>query len=81
MEPFEIALIALVFIVIIAIPLLKKFIVYQFISLVTVAFIIGSLFNEIFKTSGIDIQSSVLLILLVGGLVYNSIKFYKKNVA
>ena len=81
MEPFEIALIALVFIVIIAIPLLKKFIVYQFISLVTVAFIIGSLFNEIFKTSGMDIQSSVLLILLVGGLVYNSIKFYKKNVA
>ena len=81
MEPFEIALIALVFIVIIAIPLLKKFIVYQFISLVIVAFIIGSLFNEIFKTSGMDIQSSVLLILLVGGLVYNSIKFYKKNVA
>jgi len=81
MEPFEIILIALVFIAAILIPFLKKFIAFQFISLVSVAFIIGNLFNEIIKTSELDIQSSVLLILLVGGLVYNSIKFYKKNIA
>jgi len=81
MEPYEIALIVLVLIIIIAIPFLKKFVVYQFISLVIGAFLIGYLFNEIFKTSGMSLQSSVLLILLVGGTVYNSIKFYKKNVA
>ena len=81
MDTFEIIIVIFVFIVIIFIPFLKKSIVYQFISLVIVAFIIGSLFNELIKTSEIDIQSSVLLILLMGGLVYNSIKFYKKNVA
>lgn len=81
MSILEILLVGLVFIIIITIPFLKKFIVFQFVSLVVVVFIVGSLFNEIYRLSRMNIQSIILLLLLIGGLVFNSIKFYKNIIA
>lgn len=80
MELFEIALIAIVFLAIIVIPLLRKFIIFQFISLVLVAFIFGFLFIETLIVIGLNIQNSILLILLTGGLIYQSMRFYRANI-
>ncbi len=79
MGPLEITLITILIIYIIAIPFLKKFLIYQYISLVISSFIIGYLFNEIVYLKGLDQTGAILLILLIGGLVFNSVRFFRRN--
>ncbi|PLX02005.1 MAG: hypothetical protein C0595_12555 [Marinilabiliales bacterium] len=79
MGPLEITLITFLIIYVIAIPFLKKYLIYQYISLVISAFLIGYLFDNIVTVEGIDRNGLILIILLIGGLIFNSVRFFRRN--
>jgi len=79
MGPLEITLITFLIIYVISIPFLKKYLIYQYISLVISTFLMGYVFNNIVTIKGIDRTGAILLILLIGGLIYNSVTFFRRN--
>ena len=65
---------------IISVPYLKKFKIYQFSMLLFFSFAIGILLTDSIHKHGWVPKNLVLNFLLIGGIVYQAIRFYKDSV-
>ncbi len=79
METYEIISMVILFVGIISIHYLKRFIVFQFISILFLAFAIGFLINEPIESMHFTRNTILLFGLLFVGLIYQTITFYLAN--
>jgi hypothetical protein len=66
---------------IISVPYLKKFRIYQFSMLLFFSFAIGILLTVSIQKHGWVPENLVLPVLLIGGIVYQAIRFYRDSIA
>lgn len=65
----------------ISVPYLKRFRIYQFSMLLFFSFAIGILLADTIQKNGWMLKNLALFILLIGGIIYQAIRFYRDSVA
>lgn len=82
MEIYKLIILCLVIVIwIISVPYLKKFRIYQFSMLLFFSFVVGILLTDSICKHGWEAKNMVLHFLLIGGIIYQAIRFYKDNLA
>jgi len=82
MEIYKLIILCLVIVIwIISMPYLKKFRIYQFSMLLFFSFVIGILLTVSIQKHGWVPKNLVLHFLLIGGIVYQAIRFYRDSFA
>lgn len=78
MKTYEIILLILFLIWVVAIPYLKKFKVYEFAVLIIMPFTISYVLYNSYQTHQFSKYFVFLSLFFIGGLIYQAVKFYKK---
>jgi hypothetical protein len=82
MEIFKLIIFCLVIVIwIISEPYLKKFRIYQFSMLLFFSFAVGILLTDSICKYGWVAKNLVLYFLLIGGIIYQAIRFYRDTIA
>ena len=81
MKGYEILMMAILVIWIVSMPYLRKFKLYQFGMLLAVAFGLGIMITGSVQSKGWEPRSVLLFVMLTGGLIYQSYKFYRTNLS
>jgi hypothetical protein len=80
MKAYEIIIVCLVIIWVIANPYLRRFKIYEYCILLVMPFVISYLFFESIQNAQLSASRILLMFLLISGLIYQAIKFYRANI-